>query len=259
MDLLEIETSAGVFGLVGRVSAAQAKPCLLMVAGAFPTPDAHHELVSAFKDANVLIVRLPGWGVPLSDASARQLTFGLQEAMTLLFRDLPIVVCGLSASAMVTLPLKAPNIHRKVILEPFLRTARLWPLINHARRVMAKHPEDSPLQQYLWNILGIGGTTLEDRDYRYVVEDIDVPTAVVVGGLPLMPERDLPLFPSLTSEEDRDLLRAHPLVTLFEGPAEAGHNLWIDPAASRTIHGLLGDYLMSARELLGRPLSSVTR
>jgi hypothetical protein len=91
---------------------------------------------------------------------------------------------------------------------------------------------------------------VENRDYRRLVDAIDVPTDVVVGGMPLQPVRSLPEFPSLTSMEDRALLGAHPLVTMHEGPATAGHDLWTDPASSRMIRELLGAALQSSVALL---------
>ena len=184
--------------------------------------------------------------VPPSDADAAQLTGGLEEATRLLFRDWPLVVCGVSASGLVTIPLRAENIHCKVILEPFLTTGPLWPFLEFARSRLRRDPANESLRRYLWTMFGFAADVVENRDYRALIDAIDVPTDVVVGGMPLQPPRALPEFPSLTSVEDRAILSAHPLVTMHEAPSEVGHNVWLNQASARTIRGLLDAALRSA-------------
>ena len=250
MDFLSVLTSAGHIGFRGRIHADRPRPSLLVVAGAFPRPDQHQEIIDWFPESNVLVARLPGMGVPSSDADAQRTTVGLEEAVRVLLGDRPLVICGVSAGALVAIPLRGKNIHRKVILEPFLTTEGLWPFLNFSRKLLERSPDNQYLRRYLWTMFGFGPDVVENRDYRDLVDAIDVPTDVVVGGMALQPERSLPEFPSLTSVEDRALLGAHPLVTMHEGPSGAGHDLWTAPESSRMIRELLGAALQSSVALL---------
>jgi len=250
MDFLSVLTSAGHIGFRGRIHAGPARPSLLMVAGAFPRPDQHQEMINWFPEFNVVIARLPGMGVPVSHADAAQMTIGVQEATSLLLRDWPLVVCGGSASGLVTIPLQGSNIRRKVILDPFLTTDPLWPLRNFITGILEREPHNEHLRRYAWEMFGWSTEGRENRDYRSIVAALNVPTDVMVGGMALQPERALNVFPSLTSIEDRAILSAHPLVTMHEGPPDVGHDLWSSETASQTIKELLRAALESAAERL---------
>jgi hypothetical protein len=246
MDHLVIDTSAGSIGFAGRLWSDRPRPALLVVAGAFPDPGQHHEIVDWFPDASVLVANLPGMGgMPWSAADAPGLSAGLAEAMRTVLGDRPLVLCGVSASGLVTLPLQAANIRRKVMIEPFLTTGDLWPFLAYARNLLQLNPGHAGLRRYLWTMFGFGETTAETRDYRHLVDSIQVPTDVVVGGMPLMPQRAEPYFPSLASAGDRAVFAAHPLVTLYEGPPAAGHGVWADPEANALIRRLLAENLES--------------
>ena len=248
MDFLSVLTSAGHIGFRGRIHAGPARPSLLMVAGAFPRSDQHQEMINWFPEFNVVIARLPGMGVPASHADAAQITIGLQEASSFLLRDWPLVVCGGSASGLVTIPLQASNIRRKVILDPFLTTEPLWPLLNFTRGLLEREPNNEHLRRYASMMFGLSVEGFENRDYRSILDALDVPTDVMVGGMPLQPERPLNVFPSLTSIEDRAMLSAHPLITMHEGPPDVGHDLWSNEATSQAIKELLRAALESAAE-----------
>ena len=249
MNYLSILTSAGHFGFRGRIH-TERRPSLLMIAGAFPLANQHQEMIDWFPAANVVIGRLPGMHVPWSTADAKELTEGLEEAIEFLFRDGPLVVCAGSTSALVTIPLRSKNIQRKVILEPFFSTEGLWPFLPFVRTRMARYPDDEALRHYLWSTFGYGEKTAENRDYRHLLDSLSVPTDVVVGGMPLQPERPLTQWPSFTSVEDRELLRANRWVNLYEGPPQAGHNLWANPSCVATVRELLKSALHTA----GMPL-----
>jgi hypothetical protein len=221
---LQIRTSGGTFGFQGVLHTDRRRPALLAVNGSFPGPDYLHDLPGRFPGANVLFVSLPGMGVPWTSTTGPDMVRGLTEAATLLFRDLPLVVFGASTGNLVALGMQMPNIVRKVSLEPFLSTANLWPFIAWARNYMRRNPNESWAREYLWNVFGIGLDDLENRDYSSLVDRIDVPTDVVTGTVPLLPQRRLSVWPSLCSQEARALLSAHPLVTMHEGPAGSGHN-----------------------------------
>ena len=251
MDHVFVTTSGGTLGVVGKLHAGPPRPSLLLVSGAFPHKHQHDVLVHWFPGANVLIAFLPGMaGVPWSDASAPQLTTAVAEASVLLFGDSPIVVCGGSASGLVVTPLQAKNIHRKIILDPFFTTQSLWPLIGLMREQMSLRSTDEALRRYAWDMYGYSETEVENRDYRYLIDLITGPTDVVVGGMPLQPERPLPPHPSYTSVEDRALLAANPNVALYEMAPHVGHDLWADPSSSQLIRALMLKSLESCFALL---------
>jgi pimeloyl-ACP methyl ester carboxylesterase len=136
-----------------------------------------------------------------------------------------------------------------VAVEPFLQTKDLWPFIANCRQRLASNPGDGALAHYLDGVFGIGATQMENRDYRHLLEAITVPTTVIVGQIPLLPERPVEVWPSFTSAEDRALLTANPLVTLHEGRAGTGHSVQSDPAAEALLRRVLHADLLEAAKL----------
>jgi pimeloyl-ACP methyl ester carboxylesterase len=250
MDFLTLQTSAGPFGLVGRLHTDRPRPVLLAVSGSFPSKTYLHDLIDHFPGANVLVVSLPGMaGVPWSGATPAELSLALAEAAPRLLGDLPIVALGASTGNLLALGLRLPNICRRVAVEPFFQTGDLWPFIANSRRRLASNPGDAPLQDYLHRVFGIGATSAENRDYRHLLEAITVPTTVIVGQIPLLPEREVEVWPSFTCEADRAALRANPLVTLHEGRPGTGHNVQSDPLAEALLRRVLHADLLAAAQL----------
>jgi hypothetical protein len=250
MDVVILQTSAGPLSVVGRIHADQPRPVLLAVLGSFPPRGYLHNLVDRFPGANVLIVNLPGMaGAPWSDATPAELGVGLTEALGALVADLPIVSFASSTGNLVSLGLRLPNIRRRVLVEPFFQTRHLWPFIANSRERMAANPEHKELANYFRTFFGIGPTSLENRDYRHLLEAITTPSDVVVGQSPLLPPRATEIWPSFTSEEDRAALRANPLVTFHEGPKGTGHNIQSNPAADAVIRRALHAGLLEAAKL----------
>lgn len=249
MDFLQLRTSAGTFGCAGRVHTDRPRPCLLVVNGSFPDEKYLYDLVDLFPGASVVVANLPGMGVPWSDADLPALTAGMEEALALLFRGLPTVVMGASTGNLLAFGLKAPSICRRVAVEPFFSTANLWPFVADARRRMTKAPENAALAAYLWRVFGIDPTAQENRDYRHLLLGISVPTDVIVGGLALLPPRQLATWPSFTSQADREALAENPLVTIHEGPPDSGHGVTIGGPGAALQKRLLHAALHAAAEL----------
>ena len=197
------------------------------------------------------MVNLPGMGVDWSEADVPQMTQGLEEVLTLLFRGMPTVVLSVSTGNLLAFGLKAPNICRRVAVEPFFTTRDLWPFVANSRARLAKTPDSAGLATYLWKVFGIGATALEERDYRYLLQGITVPTDVIVGELPLLPQRTLPVWPSFTSEADRQALASNPLVAMHVGPPGTGHGVTIDGLGAALKKRLAHVALRAAAELCG--------
>jgi hypothetical protein len=91
---------------------------------------------------------------------------------------------------------------------------------------------------------------VENRDYRHLLDEITVPTDVIVGQLPLLPRRSTEIWPSFTSADDRAALAANPLVTLHEGPAGTGHSYGSVPPHDARVKKLLHAALRDAAKLI---------
>lgn len=251
MDHLSIQTEGGPLSIVGRVHMDRTKPSLLVVRGSFPPKDHMLDLPTYFVGASVLVVTLPGMvkGAFWADnPKVAGLTRGLERAAAMLLPDTPIVAFGASTGSILSLGLRLPNIRRHVVVEPFLHTRDLWPFILDSRDRLKMNPGHDPMARFFWEVFGIGPDRLEDRDYGYLLEGITAPTDVVVGQLPLLPPRDLPVWPSFTSADDRARLLANPLVTLHEGPPGSGH-----------AHGSLGDSYVQTKRLILAALHAASR
>lgn len=240
MDFLTIQTPAGPLGVVGRIHTDQTRPALLVVNGAFPPRDIHHDLIDDFSGVNVLVVNLPGMlGVPWARPTLALLTQGLEGAARLLLGDSPLVVFGVSAGNLLTLGLKLPTIWRRVALEPFFETQHLWPFIANSRERMAQSPENTAMTHYFWEFFGIGPNAIQNRDYRYLIDNISVPTDVLVAHTPLLPPRPAEYWPSFCSQEDRDALAANPFVKLMTGPPGTGHSYTLTPPTNLELKRVL--------------------
>jgi hypothetical protein len=226
MEYLSIQTEGGPLGFVGRIHTDRIRPSLLVVRGSFPPKDHMLDLPTYFVGANVLVVTLPGMaaGAFWADSpNVAGLTRGLERALGMLLPDTPIVAVGSSTSNILSLGLRLPNICRRVAIEPFFQTKDLWPFIDDSRERLKLNPGHEAMARFFWEFFGIGADRLENRDYGYLLESITVPTDVMVGQLPLLPERSVEIWPSFTSDEDRARLAANPLVTFHEGPVGTGH------------------------------------
>jgi hypothetical protein len=220
VEHLLIQSDGGPLGLVGRLHVDRPRPTLLVINGSWPPRGFLHDLVSHFRGASVLIANLPGMsGVFWSNQpNLADLTQGLEHAVRLLAPEAPIVAFGISTGNLLSLGLRAPNIRRRVAVEPFFQTKDLWPFIANSRERMLLNPSSEGMARFLWEYFGISADQAENRDYRHLLDNIDVPTDVMVGRLPLLPQREVEVWPSFTTEEDRANLAANPLVTLHVGP-----------------------------------------
>jgi hypothetical protein len=250
MDFLTVQTTIGALAFVGRLHAGARRPVLLVVRGAFPPKGYLHDLADHFAGVNVLIFIAPGMnGAPWMETTPASLARGLEEALGRLAPDLPMVVFGSSTGNLLTLSLRLPNICRIVADEPFFQTKDLWPFIADSRGRMRIENPHRMIEPYLWSYFGIGPETIENRDYRHLVNGITVPTDVLMGEAPLLPERDVANWPSFTSEEDRALLAANPYVRLNVGPPGSGHAFSAAPAGQAFVRRMIHSALLDAAKL----------
>lgn len=247
MDSLIFQTDSCSIGLVGRIHTDRRRPALLIVGGSFAPQGYMHEYVEAFRGASVLVATMPGMGTEWTSPSIEQMRRSFDQLLEDLLPGRATVVCGASTGCLVSLGLRAPTIRRQVAIEPFLTTANLWPFIQNARERLVLNSDQPALADYLWKLFGIAADKVEERDYRYLLRDLQVRTEVLVGDLALLPERPLPQWPSFASELERTYWRNHPLATLHVGRPGSGHGVGIFEGA---------DFV---RSLLHRTLHEVAR
>jgi hypothetical protein len=252
MDRLIVQTRFGPLPLVGRLHSDKARPCLLVIGGAFPPPDFMHEVVDRYPEVSVLVGSLPGMRAPSFDRQdVSDFAGAYDEALGLLAPSQPVVACGVSTGCLVTLGLRSPNICSHLLQEPFFSTADLWPFIAYARDLLARNADNAVLKAFLWDICGVAPDAIVDRDYWPLLEGLRVPTDVIIGEMPLLPQRELPTWPSFTTEADRVRLRDAPLVTLHLGPPGSGHNLTLNRASEALIGEVTQAALNEARSMAG--------
>jgi hypothetical protein len=240
----EVETPFGPVWLWGRDTG---RPLVIVATGAFAESWVFDRLQLTLPAVDVVRFHLPSNHCPaLTPNNLGTISRGLTTALETLFPNRPTAIFGLSTGALVALAAKAPQVRRLVLAEPFLRTAHVWPL--HDLPGIAK---DDAQRDLLWNVLGVAEGRVEDRDYRHLLDRLSVPTVALVGRIPLGDRRAVTPMPSLVDEADRSLLRAHPMVRVFE--LEGGHNL-----ATESLGELFRHVATAANAILAEPVKGAT-
>ena len=208
-----------VWGDFGRF--APERRLLLVIRGAFAKSQQLYGLAERFPDTDVAFVHLPGMFSPFfSNPSVKGFAAAFDEVLAVFGRR-HVVVLGLSLGGTVALAMRSPDVKTLLLVDSLLDTQPLWMLPQLCRPRMDEHPE---LERWSFDLLGVSRTEVVRRDYRPLLADLSVRTGVLVGSeLPGAP-RPIEQTPSLVSEDDRALYRAHPLVTLRVVPG-TGHNI----------------------------------
>jgi pimeloyl-ACP methyl ester carboxylesterase len=213
-DRCEVSTPLGPVWLWGRPTG---RPTLLVITGLFADADTMDHIGGLLPEVDVLRAHLPGNHCPrLSAVSvgvfASALSSALQQVVTA-----PLGILGLSVGALVAMGVRTPNLKGLILIEPPVFTENLWPLAHP--ELIARDPE---LMAAVFGV-GDGGVT-EPRDYSALVRGLSVPTVVLLGDRPLMPQRPVESMPSLVDEASRDILARQPNVSLSIAPG-AGHHV----------------------------------
>lgn len=219
------ETPVGEIWLWGDEQALScAKPVVLFLSGAFAMARPRSfELPELLPQAAVFNAHLPGTHCP-ELTSQTLATFATGYASALMQIGRPAIMIGGSVGALVAMTMTADVIRGQVLIEPPLRTDKLWCLLPALQAKLAEAPNDKGLADFLWDVFGCAESSLEPRDYRPLVAGISCPTWAMFGGEPLQPPRSLTELPSLVDEPERELLGSHPLVKTRIVPT-VGHNV----------------------------------
>jgi len=234
------QTPLGEVWLSGEPQAfTDGRPVVLAIAGAFAPSDAFDQLALRLPQAAVFVAHLPGNRCPwLVANSIGSFATAYGHALDQLAR--PAVVCGSSVGALVAMGLRSSRLKGLVVLEPPLRTAKLWPLIPRLRALL-RDGADAETANFVWSVFGVSDDAVEERDYAALLDRLRTPTWCILGEAPLLPPRAVSPDPSYVDEPERALLRAHPAIRIQVAPS-VGHN----------VQGEAGQLVMAAiRNLLG--------
>ena len=228
MEKRAFETPFGPIWLWGQAEAFSSdKPLVFCVAGSFAI--LHGPLFQLAPllapHVDVITGHLPGNHCPsLAQTSVGMYSAAYSHVLNTAFAHRKVMACGASIGALVTLGLRSPTVRAGLAVEPVLTTAKLWPMHPFRKGKLAAAPEGDNLRDFIPNVFGVTPTGIEDRDYRPVLQNITVPTCMLVGDQPLYPERTVQKLPSLVDEPERELLSGLPRVSYAIAP-HAGHNV----------------------------------
>jgi pimeloyl-ACP methyl ester carboxylesterase len=195
------------------------RPVVLLITGFLADERLWDLAPDMLPEFDYLRVHLPGnHSPPLAASDVATVAAAISEAIAVRFGDRPLLLAGFSLGATVALGVRAPNLTRRFLVEPILDTEGLWPIEEWGRKPLAA--ADAAL---LWAALGVRGDEVERRDYRRLLEMMEVPADVVFGGEPLEPRRPTTALPSFVSQPVRERIGRHPDITthVFAG----GHNV----------------------------------
>jgi pimeloyl-ACP methyl ester carboxylesterase len=217
--VITVETSLGEVWLDGRDTG---RPLLVVILGSFSEPDELHDTQERFGALDVLRLHLPGNHCPeLAATSIGAFAAAFSEALATRFPGRPYAVLGVSTGGLVALSMRGAGLRQILAIDPPLLTGDAWPLRGLADRA------PPGFETYLWNVLGVAPGRWEPRDYTPALAGLTAPATVIVGDVPLDPERPLRRWPSLVSEAARTSLAAAARVRL-QVAAGAGHNIPFD-------------------------------
>jgi pimeloyl-ACP methyl ester carboxylesterase len=247
MNHLIISTERDRLYLVGRIHTDPTRPALVAMSGIWAPADQLHELVDWFPEASVLVAPLPGMGGSKTrEFHVPTFTHSLEATLEALLPNRRVVLVGGSTGCLVTLGVRSSQVVRQVAVEPFFRTAPLWPFNETARRMLSQEPDRKGAQIAAWELFGLKGDDVVDRDYRALLDGLTVPLDVLVGEAPLEPARMREAWPSLTSAEDRAMLAARPGVTIHVGGPDSGHQVAYEGEGRVQFRRILADALAAA-------------
>ena len=225
MQTTVAQTSLGPIPLRAPPGAlASPKPLLLVITGAWAEPDDMIKTPAVVGPAwDAAVMRLPGNGTPpLAETSIAGWARALGELVDATFAGRTVVLAGLSVGALVALGVRSARVRRVVAIEPPLVMEKLWPMAGALR---ARWRDDPPERPIIEAVFGVTAAGAEPRRYFELFEG--APAAdVVLGEIPLCPQRPLQRYPSFIDAPERAWLAARPGVTAHIAPG-AGHNIHV--------------------------------
>ncbi len=269
MTRTEFRTELGVIPLWHAAGARESrKPVMLTITGAFAHPDTMTKLQAVVGPAcDCFLMHLPGNHAPaLAQATVAAFARALSEVIAREFAHRPVVLHGVSIGALTALAVRAAPVRRVVAVEPPLIASKLWPMLRPLQAKVRAAPGDASLAAFVEGVFGVSDTGFEERRYLDLFEGLEVPVDVVVGALPLHPQRQVESYPSFVDDPERSWLKTMPGVTLHVAP-KAGHNvpfqapLFLKAVLDQAVESVAGPAPLTPadRALLARAPLTATR
>jgi pimeloyl-ACP methyl ester carboxylesterase len=203
------------------------KPLILLLHGAF---EKHKKLLpwaELWSGAyDVALADLPGHGQS-DPPSPITLEAYIEEVRWLVadhFRRRRVVIVGDSFGGLLGVALgnnPPANLAGAVSMDSLLSTAKQWSIQDILPRVLEGQPAGSFRRLFATNVMGMGGATVEDHDYRHYIEGARIPILMLAGDVPLGEKREV-AHPSLLDDGDRVFLRTQGVLGVIPG---VGHQL----------------------------------
>lgn len=225
---IDVQTTHGNVPLWGDFAIFDAsRPLILSIGGAFAAPDYLHALPRHLPGCDVVFARLPGMHAPfLSENSVETFAESLDQAALQAFPGRRFLRLGSSIGGLTAMAMRTGSAF--VALDPPLRTKALWPMRDRLRAVLQTC--DPRMADWIWSVFGISNLEIEERDYRPLLDALNVPGLILAAGETLEPERPVDHLPGLICAADRIMLVRRPQVkTIFV--AGSGHNIPRDAPA----------------------------
>jgi pimeloyl-ACP methyl ester carboxylesterase len=188
---------------------------LFVVQGAFGNTGGRFLPLEEMLEVSLVVANTPGFFCPsLTETSIPAFARAMDEVVHQSLSGRPVYVCGESVGGLIALAM-VTDCAGRLVLDPPLRPAKCWPILPGFEERLAANPSLAP---FMHEVFGMGAR--EERDYTPLLRG---PRAeVLVGELPLYPERESRLTPSLVDEPERDMIRAADHLRLMIAPG-AGH------------------------------------
>jgi hypothetical protein len=205
MERRSFQTSLGEIWLWGEAEAFDGdRPLVLAIRGATADSDDLEWLASSRKD--VLFAHLPGYNSPpLVVNSIGVYIAAFDSVVETYLAGRRLTVLGASVGAIVAAGLRASEIQAKVLIEPFVSTEKLWPLVELIQASLGT--ANATYRDLAWSLLGVAEQRVAIRDYRNCFR-ADRRMIALVGSTPLLPRRPMWTLPSLATSEDIEFLKA---------------------------------------------------
>src|SRR5689334_17528325 len=207
MERTDVVTRQGVIPLWAPPSVwGSARPGVLVITGAWADASdmIHLHRVLDPEGWDAAVMRLPGNETPvLAETSIAAWAAAVDELIGTVLSGRVVVPLGLSIGALVALALRAPEVKRIVALEPPLVMSKLWPMRETLQQGWRRYPRSHSFLAAVFGVVGEEAT--EERTWFHLFDGAP-PVDVVLGGVPLMPPRELARYPSFVDEPERQWL-----------------------------------------------------
>jgi acetyltransferase-like isoleucine patch superfamily enzyme/pimeloyl-ACP methyl ester carboxylesterase len=176
-------------------------------------------------ETNILFLDIPGCGKSTEppemtvESIARELTYAIKQLISGPYR-----ICGVSFGGALGLEIASGDNRCKgvVLVDTPMSAKKLWHNHNFLRYNISEKPDNQYIRKFALDIYGVTEYAVVERDYWYLLEKVKASIEVIVGDVPLYPERPFHKVPVCLDEDDLHRLKATGInVTRIVG----GHDL----------------------------------